>query len=131
MKQMKYELVNLTPHKISVHNNYSKILDIEPSGSIARISTSYKDVRVEVVGLHDAVRVAQRGDTERLPEATLPDGKYRMSSEEPQVAPGYIVSLLVAQAAWEMGRTDVFAPGELIRDDSGRPVGCQGLIGNP
>lgn len=37
-----------------------------------------------------------------------------------------VVSGLVASAIGGQ-RSDVFSPGALIRDDSGRPIGCQGL----
>ena len=38
-----------------------------------------------------------------------------------------ITSLLVAQRARALGRGDVYSPGELTRDDLGRPNGCIGL----
>ena len=37
----------------------------------------------------------------------------------------FIVSLLVRQAVPE--RQDLYSPGELLRDDSGQPIGCIGL----
>lgn len=37
----------------------------------------------------------------------------------------YIVSLLVCQAL--PNRSDLVSPGELIRDESGQPIGCRGF----
>jgi hypothetical protein len=39
----------------------------------------------------------------------------------------YVVSTLCAQAPEMAGREDVFAPGEAIRDASGKIIGSQGL----
>ena len=36
-------------------------------------------------------------------------------------------SALAAQAAKAAGRTDVLAPGPLVRNEQGQPIGCQGL----
>jgi hypothetical protein len=39
----------------------------------------------------------------------------------------YVVSALCAQSPELQGRTDVYAPGEAIRDAGGKIVGAEGL----
>lgn len=50
----------------------------------------------------------------------------------PAPEPGiyHVVSVIVAEAAVDAGRTidDLFVPGDQIRDDRGRIVGCRGLL---
>lgn len=43
----------------------------------------------------------------------------------PQEETIFVTSALVAAAVKD--REDVFSPGPLLRDDSGKPIGCLGL----
>lgn len=102
--------VNSTPHKLNVHshNPSDPRFEIEPSGEVARVSVRYTiKAHVEGVPIYDA----QYGDVTGLPEEQ--EGKF------------YIVSGMVKAAVPD--REDVFSPGELIRDENGRPIGCRGL----
>jgi hypothetical protein len=81
-----------------------------PSGTVARVATS-PEVVAEVDGV--AITSTTFGEVYDLPE--------------PQEGTIFVGSLLVAQAAVKAGRTDVLAPGAIIRDEEGRPVGCDGL----
>lgn len=101
------KVVNLTPHTLNVHNNVGDVSTFEPSGQVARVQVSYEPAG-EVAGL--PVSKAVYGEVEGLPE--------------PQEGIIYIVSGMV-QA--RVPRSDVFAPGDLVRDEEGRPVGCRGL----
>lgn len=107
MQQQNVKFVNLTPHKINVHVSENSVIEIEPSGTVCRVTT--KSVPAGWAGGIPAFRT-ELGEVVNLPEE---DGDSI-----------FIVSGMVAAAA---PREDVFSPGELVRDSSGRPVGCLGL----
>ena len=98
---------NLTPHALNIHLDDGTVLNLATSGTVARVATS-RTVR-ENIGAVPTFRV-ETGEVTDLP-----------SPVEGMIL---IVSGFVASAA---PREDVFSPGELVRDDSGRPVGCHGL----
>lgn len=104
--------VNLTPHALNIQRVDGTMLNIAPSGSVARVSEQ-RETLPELAGL--SVTRASYGAVEGLPAPT----------------PGtvYIVSALVlAQCA---GRADVFAPGPALRDAEGKIVGAVGLSAAP
>jgi hypothetical protein len=103
--------VNLTPHEINIIGDTTHT--IPPSGMVARVAT--KSQRTGVFFGID-IFATTFGDIQDLPE---PDGNY------------YIVSSIVANAAWKQGRTDVFCPADLVRDSEGKVVGCKGFNENP
>ena len=100
--------VNLTPHALNVRKANGTSIEIPPSGTVARRSAE----RV-VVGDIDGITVyaTKFGQLEGLPE--------------PSEDTVFIVSALAAQACAD--RHDVFVPGEAIRDEAGRVIGCDGL----
>lgn len=102
------KVVNLTPHAINIQT-FDGSISIEPSGPVARVSQ-----QLENIGSIDGIRIFRSvlGEVEGLPP--------------PKQDTIYIVSQMVS--ANVHGRTDIYSPGELIRDDSGRVIGCKGLI---
>jgi len=103
----KVSFINLTPHKIFEVNTG---LEIEPSGKIARVAVQYTEVdRIENIPLYKA----EYGSVENLPAPT------------PNVI--YIVSGMVKAHPDVVNRKDVVAPGNLVRDEEGKPVGCDGF----
>jgi len=98
--------INLTSHPI---NEVTTGITVEPSGIIARCkSTTVK------TGEHACVPLFETtfsGEIEGLPD--------------PVEGTIYIVSALALNCAG--GRTDVVSPGNLQRDQQGRPVGCFGF----
>jgi len=114
-------LVNMTPHEITlVGENGEIVLRIPPSGTVARCREEIEDCGTVTAGpWGPAVRIYRRrlGEIEGLPE--------------PEFRTIYITSALVAHAAWALGRRDVVHPGELVRDEQGRVVGCRGLVVAP
>ena len=100
------KFVNLTPHALNIVTE-DETRTIEPSGGIARIATSST-----LVGSMDGIPLhkMEYGAIEGLPD---PNGKDL-----------FIVSGMVAA---QCQRSDVFSPGELVRDDAGKPIGCRGL----
>ena len=98
-------LINLTPH--AIHEVNTKIT-FPPSGNVARVSVSYiKDGEINGI----PVCRAEYGSVEGLLEL-----------KKDTV---YIVSGFVKSAVPE--RKDVVSPGELVRDESGKPIGCDGF----
>ena len=100
------KFINLTPHTI---NEITTGAAIEPSGSLARVATE----SVEAGRTYNNIALYRTtyGEVEGLPEAV--DGTV------------YIVSGMVLAAISD--RQDVVAPGELVRDADGKPVGCKGF----
>ena len=106
-------IVNLTPHNINIwdEGGLNELQTVEPSGVIARCA-----ITQEIVGRIYAVSLfrVSYGEVEDLPE-----------EKENTI---FIVSLLVRLGSPE--RQDLASPGELIRDNEGKPVGCKGLVIN-
>lgn len=102
------EIINLTPHTLNIHTGNDTVVTIEKHGTpAARVSTSRTPSRV-VNGI--PTFHVEFGEVENLPA--------------PQEGCIFIVSGMVAAAA---PREDIFSPGELVRDEAGRPIGCLGL----
>jgi len=102
-------LVNLTPHAINIVSPEGEaIRTIEPEAAPARVSAS-----TETAGEVDGVPVVHQtlGEVEGLPE--------------PAEGTAYVVSRMVATAATD--RDDLLVPASLVRDASGRIVGCAAL----
>lgn len=101
--------VNLTPHALNVHRADGEVLTIPPSGVVARVSSTSK-----VVEVIEGVEVSEGvfGEVLDLPERE--EGVMLVVS-------GMVLSALNGS------RDDILAPGELVRDKDGRPIGCRGL----
>ena len=100
---------NLTPHQLNIHKEDGSVMNIEPSGVIARVAS--KETLDTVI---DGVEVFQNsfGEVQDLPAPE--EGVY------------LIVSGLVLGALGGT-RPDVLAPGQLVRNDKGQPIGAKGL----
>ena len=115
------KLVNLTPHPINVYLYGTDPLVIPPSGQVARVAQDYT-----VLGDLDL------GDG-RIPLVAPLYGAIQ-GLPDPQDDTFYIVSALVAQAAWAQGRKDVLAPDTgagAVRDSDGRVIGVRRLLAHP
>lgn len=108
-----HRLTNLTPHTINIKTLEGRMLEIPPSGAVARCAEKRDphSVILEPSGSHIQVRTVSFGAVENLPP--------------PQPHVLYIVSILVKQAS--PNRADLVTPGILIRDEKGAVVGCDGL----
>lgn len=96
--------VNLTPHPINIVDGPT----IPPSGEAARVTVTREQVdAIDGIPIYSSTY----GEVEGLPA--------------PAAGVRYIVSGLVRSAV--PNRADVYSPGELVRDDAGRVVGCRGL----
>mgnify|MGYP000163574378 CR=1 FL=1 len=102
------QLINLTPHKLNIVTENGTVT-VEPSGTIARCSVTNTPVRILPNGV--TLYRTVYGEVTGLPEE--------------QEGTIYVVSGLVRGAV--PTRLDVASPGELIRNEEGQPVGCNGL----
>lgn len=107
------KLINLTPHVINIHAG-DKTIVVNPSGVIARLMVERISLpSVEVDGITIPIASTILGDLVDMPPPT--EGVW------------YIASALVAQKCTQLNREDTFYPGELIRNDNGFVIGCNGL----
>jgi len=97
-------IVNLTPHAI---NETITGQTFAPSGEVARVATTSE----------------YQGDFEGISTYRTTYGEI-VGLPEAQFGVVYIVSGMVLA---QTDRQDVFAPGELVRDENGKPIGCKGL----
>ena len=101
------KFVNLTPHMINVHQPDGSVRCFAPTGEIARVAVS----RTQAEPLDGIpTYIVETGEVTGLPD--------------PEAGVVYIVSGYVSG---KVQRRDVVAPGELVRDNDGRPIGCLGL----
>lgn len=105
------KIKNLTPHPLKIQRLDGSFLELSKPevGTLIprRAATSVQCATIEGV----AIATTQFGEVENLPE--IEDGTI------------YIVSRLVVDGAPH--RIDLFAPGELLRDDQGVIIGAKGL----
>lgn len=102
-------IINLTPHAINIYDaDKNLVIVVEPSGEVARVSTQ----RELVATVHGVpyYRTTYGGVT-GLPK--------------PEDGTVYVVSGLLRSAV--PGRIDLWQPGELLRNETGQPIGCIGL----
>lgn len=108
-------IINLTPHTINIlrekDGKYHEVAKVIPSGQVAHLEVTRKVSAAPITG---AARVTFFRSTFGNPIG-LPDRKENTI---------YIVSSLFRSGC---DREDLWAPGKLIRDEEGRPIGCLGL----
>lgn len=108
-------LINLTPHDVNVQITEGEALvAIPPSGKIARVSVTTTPKGELSTPFGDIPLFADVfGEVEGLPVPV--EGTF------------LIVSGMVAAHQSVKGRADVLRPGDLIRDENKRVIGCKGL----
>lgn len=104
----KVNLINLTPHALHVKLKNDETLVIPADGRVARVSTTQKEID-ELNNM--AIYETRFGEAVDLPE--------------PIENTFYIVSKITQDACPH--RDDLLSPGNLIRDDKGNIIGCEGL----
>lgn len=110
------KLINLTPHAVTIYQDGQPVLTIPADGRVARCTEGREDYTHGPL-LVDGVPV--RRTTVGFGAVTdLPGPKDGVT---------YIVSTITGKAAAETGRTDLVSPDLLVRDDTGRILGCEAL----
>ena len=106
------ELINLTPHAINIVQFDGGVVLLPASGQVARVATSRASGQTLIWGDSVSIQTSrvEFGEVDGLPD--------------PVDNTVYIVSGMVAS---RVNRSDVFAPGELVRDAAGAVIGCKGL----
>lgn len=103
-------LINLTPHAVTILGDGNEMIKtIEPSGTIARLETSVKDM-----GEIEGIKVTKTcfDSVIDLPEER--EGQF------------FIVSQMVKNSPLCIGRTDLLVPTEVVREN-GKILGCKSL----
>lgn len=109
---------NLTPHALTIYSGDEPVLVISPSGVVARcIETAQPQGEVVFDGVAIPIISKSFGAVENL--------------ADPEKDKVNFVSALVAQAAFALGRTDVFCPGDPVRNGEGQIIGCRSLCCAP
>ena len=101
-------IINLTPHVLNIVAADGSTVDVQPSGDIARVSSTSA-----VVATINGINVSQQtfGNVIGLPDAQ--DGVV------------FVVSRMVKERVAD--RADVLVPGAPVRDAEGKIVGANGL----
>jgi hypothetical protein len=125
------ELINLTPHEVVLVSPDSgePIMTVPKSGHVARVWVQILQTGETIHGL--PVVESQPSDRVTLDPPMwvgTPCLDERQIYTLPEESNGvrYIVSGMVLSAA--PGRSDLLAPGDIVRDEQGRVVGCKSLI---
>ena len=107
------KIINLTPHALNIYDSAKELVEtVEPSGMVARAETARHLVeKVGHIELYETVFTGAR------------------ELGEPEPGSVFVVSSIYLQALRARGLSSngVYVPGEAIRDDAGRVVGCIGL----
>lgn len=107
------QFINLTPHNLNVRNAEGVMITVAPSGKVARVAVRrvkmYEISGVIIWGKEMGGLVGLEG-LEDAPENVL-------------------ITSLAAKAAVKAAfpAALVVSPGDLLRDENGQPVGCDGL----
>ncbi len=104
------KLKNFTPHAITLINENGQVEVIESQG-LARVGQFYAETGLNYNGI--LIKTTGFLDVGGLPE--------------PEEDTYLIVSQIVAQAA-KGKRSDLIFPGDFVRDESGKILGCKSLL---
>ena len=144
------KIVNLTPHALHIRRADGTNIVVEPSGIVPRLAVSRTECAP--VACEDGAEITvSRATFGALTGMPMPSrfclqcgattarheringcikcasGPITKDDNKHLVPVVFVVSALCAQAPEMAERDDVFAPGEAIRDDSGKIIGSQGL----
>lgn len=124
-------MINLTPHTLNIYNNVGietilprtevsegryLVLRVDSISTVVDVIDSFTVTRT-VFGNIKLVTVDVKGENELPYEDQAPDADY------------YVVSLMCLQGLPDSKFQDTkcLAPGSLIRNDKGHPIGCKGF----
>lgn len=119
---MRQQIVNMTPHTVSIKLENGEVMSIPPSGQRAEVGNVYSHYHTSEDGV--GFYTVAYGEPSALPAPQWDAEGWDFDSV-------YVVSSIYAAAIADQGRGDVYIPGEAIRDEAGRIIGCQGLAKIP
>lgn len=128
-------LINLTPHTLNIQNKDNKTIDIEPSGKVMRVKAEYIPTNFQLDNNISVFKV-NYGDIEitDLKGNKLKEEKLQayFSSTHDYIVSGMVLEALKEYKEKNMRNPEIFdnfyKPGELVRDENGKIVACNGLI---
>lgn len=125
------DLVNLTPHDVVLWSpeTGAPVLTVPKSGHVARVQVENIDTGESIHGLSVfRSEISERVTLDPPMWVGTPCLDERQIHTLPDERAGviYIVSGMVLAAS--VGRGDLLAPGDLVRDAQGRVIGCKSLI---
>ena len=106
------KIINLTPHALNIYDSAGDCVEtVPPSGMVARA-----DVRRTLSEKRGHIELYQ----------SVYSGARELGTPEPDSV--YVVSALYLSALRADGLDDtgVYVPGEALRDEAGRVIGCVG-----
>jgi len=120
-------IINLTPHEIKIHavndGQTAGTVTVPASGQVARVSSIHR-LDSESLELYEGLFTdtfhTEYGKIEGLPD-------FDKKSDNIYIVSSLVLSNLRGGLRLDKFRDDVFAPGNLVRDADGKPVGCYGL----
>lgn len=118
MDNLTTRIINCLPHDAHLLVGDGRAVTIKQSGMVARVNERLSAPVTLTVATDDgAVSISVECRTRALGEVVGLPGR----------APGmlYLVSTMVADAA--SYRDDLVVPGDLVRDEAGKVIGCRGL----
>lgn len=120
-----FKFTNLTPHVLNIILASGEVMEVPPSGKVARVSVEY----VEKPGLSvgEVVRPFQAEIVQTFKAVYGDVDRSLFETDDPNEV--FIVSGMVLAAlpdSWTPQNL-ICAPGELVRDADGKVIGCQGL----
>lgn len=117
-------IINMTPHPINIITEIGTVT-IEPSGFSIRVSQSTVSSGSLVVD----EGIIPLSATQFSDEIVIVDSEGGIIPIEQAWFTNAIVSRIAASALAAAGHTDIncFVPNEMVRDDSGRIIGCGSL----
>lgn len=115
-----HTLVNLSPHEVVLWDEDDERVVLPPATVVPRL----------ILGGGEMTCIRATGSTsEPVVEVTVAHGERLLGLDPPLPGPQpgvlYVTSRVVAEHCPE--RRDLAWPHELIRDESGRPIGARGL----
>lgn len=110
------KFVNLTPHEITLVREDGSKLSIEPSGAVARVKVTIKQVG-SIAGI--PTFITTNGDVEGFPCTLLPDTVYIVSR--------MVKDKIESYPASPLKNITTVVPGKPIKDDNGNVIGCEGF----
>jgi hypothetical protein len=119
------KIINLTPHDVNIYNDKLELVEtVKRSMKVARLDNDKSEMKWKPFisdiqffqtkyGIPYLAKIDEQGN--ELNRTNFPRCQGGII---------YIVSALFRSS---FDRADLWQPGELIRDDEGRPIGCIGL----
>jgi hypothetical protein len=125
------KIINLTPHALHIRRANGTDIEIQPCGIVPRLDVSRAECAPVVCedGVEIAVSRVTFGARHVRINGCLKCARGPIAADDNKdlIPIAFVVSTLCAQSPELAGRTDVYAPGEALRDSAGKIIGANGL----